>query len=85
MRIESGPMCFGQDWNAVAIRGDNAMYYRMILQQHLDGRGDVLSKMVLEGLVNLLGSCNQHAQNPDYPVQQLKDFKECLSEPPIEN
>ena len=75
-RAESGPMQFGDDWCGVFIRGDNAMYYSMILKSLLNGEitsSDIISKMVLQGLVDELSACLGNPESAD----KLKDYKDC--------
>lgn len=65
-RVETGPVRFGDDWPGVFIRGDNAMWYALLLKQLLEGRGDELNKMQLRGLADDLASCRLYA--PESPA-----------------
>jgi hypothetical protein len=59
-RVETGAVQFGsQDWPGVFIRGDNAFNYAMHLRALLDASDDtnVIGKMVVQGLLDLLDSC----------------------------
>lgn len=62
-RVETGPLQFGTDWPGVFIRGDEALYMAMILQNVIDAVEDknldmirTLSILGLENLKTLLSS-----------------------------
>lgn len=62
IRAETGPMQFGDDWPGVFIRGDNAMWYAMMLGRLDDDRlADIIPSAIdraqLHGLAELLRSC----------------------------
>jgi hypothetical protein len=62
-RVETGPTQFGDDWPGVFIRGDNAMYYAMILGMMIkQAQGkDIIPSVyhgILTGLVDDLKSCD---------------------------
>jgi hypothetical protein len=62
-RVETGATRFGDDWPGVFIRGDNAMYYAMVLDvlvKAAQGK-DIIPSIyhgVLAGLVDDLKSCD---------------------------
>lgn len=59
-RVETGPVQFGNDWPGVFIRGDNAMYYAMMLRIAIACIGDTGAggvKSNLESLERVLQSC----------------------------
>lgn len=56
-RPETGIMQFGTDWPGVFIRGDNAAYYAMALQTHLERPGeDAFAEATVRCLLDLLAS-----------------------------
>lgn len=57
-RVETGPVQFGGDWPGVFIRGDNALYYAMALEQVLNGTDPGLYRRVAKGLVETLRACH---------------------------
>jgi hypothetical protein len=61
-RPETGPMRFGEDWPGVFIRGDNALYYGMMLEQYLEHNpppdGLEMDHRILMGLAQTLSSCH---------------------------
>ncbi len=63
-RIETGPVQFDDDWPGIFIRGDNAMFYAMSLQQVLNGSADFVTQAYLKGLVDLLQSCDARSCTP---------------------
>lgn len=78
-RIETGPVQFNNDWPCVVIRGDNALYTAMMLQQvaqllekymENDGSAGVFTTSMglteLKNHVKLLSSCNAqfHREQP---------------------
>lgn len=82
-RAETGPLRFGDDWNGVFIRGDNAMHYARVLRGILENpellQRDVIgTRIVIEGLAQTLSGANQF--NPSSPVQVCKDFADCQKE-----
>jgi len=85
-RPETGPLKFGEDWQGLFIRGDNAAYYGLLLGNvlaHMESKKtlaefpDLLAKQYLQDLLHLLLSCNEFSDKKREP-QQLKDFAECL-------
>ena len=65
-RMETGPVQFGDDWPGVFIRGDQACWAGRMLSlliEHdlLKDEVDVISKMTIEGIADMLSSC--HASN----------------------
>ncbi len=78
-RAETGPMRFGDDWNGVFIRGDNALMFAMALRRELSkpasGPMDLMNAAMLEGLANTLASVHQHS-TPKSDVQMMKSFSE---------
>lgn len=59
-RPETGVCEYEGDWPGVFIRGDNACYYGFMLKQYLknpDSADNFIGKTILEGLANLLLSC----------------------------
>lgn len=63
-RVETGPTQFNKDWPGVFIRGDNAMYYSMILEEYLIQHSNPKDQEVsyirlneLKELIKLLNSC----------------------------
>ena len=87
-RAESGNMRFGDDWNGVFIRGDNAMYdgiqlqcvladYKFLLKQQGKTPGPFDPIHHVEGLVSLLQGCNQFEGKK---TQVMKPFEECFVE-----
>lgn len=59
-RVETGPVQFGNDWPGVFIRGDEAMYYAMMLRIAIACIGDTGAggvKSNLESLERVLQSC----------------------------
>jgi hypothetical protein len=74
MRPETGPMQFGNDWCGVFLRGDNALYYALVLEMltaHL--LVDPVSGLVIRGLIDDLKSC---AGNPE-SAQKLAEYERC--------
>lgn len=57
-RVETGPVQFGDDWPGVFIRGDNALYFAMVLDTALKTLPNTTDKIVLEGLASDLRSCS---------------------------
>lgn len=58
-RVETGPVQFGDDWPGTFIRGDNAGYYALLLNQLLEtGEVDLISKIQLRSLVDALHGSN---------------------------
>ncbi len=59
VRVETGPIQFGDDWPGTFIRGDNAAYYAAHLKRLIDGSVDYrdeISISVLRGLLSDLRS-----------------------------
>lgn len=57
-RVETGPIQFGDDWPGTFIRGDHSAHFAMHLELILKGESDVISRMVVEGLLDTLKSCD---------------------------
>ena len=59
-RPETGPMQFGDDWPGVFIRGDNAVYYRMVVSAAMAALPPDRSAQfaALKALADTLGSCD---------------------------
>lgn len=78
-RPETGRMKFGDDWVGIFIRGDNAQYYSMILEEirkNLDPlKHDVFNVAQFESLINLLSNSSEYV---NLEIQELKEFKQCL-------
>lgn len=64
-RPETGPMQFGNDWPGIFIRGDNAAWYAMCL----DNLDSPMHRAALVSLATLLRSSNV---NEDPIVQKAK-------------
>lgn len=64
-RVETGPTQIGDDWPGVFIRGDNAAYYAIHLQNLLNGVEDAFTRVILKGLVSDLKGCNVRSQDND--------------------
>jgi hypothetical protein len=56
-RVETGPTQFGDDWPGLFIRGDNAAFYAIHLQNLLDENEDPFTRIVLRGLLADLKGC----------------------------
>lgn len=66
-RVETGPVQFGEDWPGVFIRGDDAAYLVMVLNQFLNGpvtSRDVFAESALRGLAQTLAGCIVSAWKP---------------------
>lgn len=84
-RAETGPMAFGDDWPGIFIRGDNAAYYAMTLQQFLEdpaGMKDTLWHAQLDNLVSLLSGCIVGPDGDPQDTQYIKDFNEVVIDKP---
>lgn len=59
-RVETGSVQFGDDWPGIFIRGDNAAWYAMNLQEIVKkiAPNDFMAKACVEGLLNLLTGSN---------------------------
>ncbi len=86
VRPETGPMCFGEDWPGVFIRGDNAAHFATVLQpvyqEYLDDapageESDVLAMAGVQQLYELLTS--SRVLGPDNPegTQECKEWRDC--------
>ena len=80
MRIETGPVQFGDDWPGTFIRGDNAAYYAMLLKDLLELVKDNDDPQVkfdvalLQGLVDdLVSSDVRNFRN----ILKLRPIEEC--------
>jgi hypothetical protein len=65
VRMESGPLQFGDDWPGVFLRGDHALHYAFTLKQYLSRhcpppRDNYFEHQVLIGLIDTLEECNVH-------------------------
>lgn len=75
MRAETGAMCFGDDWNGVFIRGDNAIGLVLNLKGYLaDPTGPFCGNAVRQ-IIELLECSDQRTKEG---VQKLKPFEECI-------
>ena len=85
-RIETGVIQFGDDWPMIAIRGDNAMYYALVLSMFLDGtlnENDSLMKYQLHNLLKLLQSCNVRnisQENKMLHKNTIEDYQKVLKQ-----
>jgi len=75
MRVETGPMQFGDDWSGVFIRGDNAFFFLKVCEAIT--ASNPVSKRGLEELKQLLASAQIR---PDMDVTKLKPFDDCVEE-----
>ncbi|MBY0561550.1 hypothetical protein [Hyphomicrobium sp.] len=69
-RVETGPLQFERDWPGVFIRGDQALYFGVTLKALASGMPEseddmlaVIHKKTIDGLGDLLMSCNVHASS----------------------
>lgn len=63
VRVETGPIKFGDDWTGVFIRGDNAFNYAITIKGLLNSKNiDPICQMELEGLLEILSSCDEKEQ-----------------------
>jgi hypothetical protein len=79
-RAETDVVQFGDDWPGIFIRGDNALYFALVLGQMVDampteGNTAIIKKAVLDGLRATLASCDVSSK-PD--IVKLLPFAECL-------
>ena len=91
MRAETGSMQFGnEDWPGVFIRGDDAAYYSMLLEQVLDAAeksgalptdtGSSLYVAILKNFGKSLSGCIVDSpEGSREPAQMMRDYKECLA------
>ena len=93
-RPETGAMRFGDDWTGVFLRGDDALSYALALKNILERTSrvltatepteidtDVLDRMNLSGLVDLLLSCEHPPRtlgSGEISPLHLKTIGECL-------
>ena len=80
MRVETGPMRFGDDWPGLFIRGDESLHFGLLLKELLerlesDDQVDYFAVRVLEGLANRLSSVENQACKDT--ATALKAFEEC--------
>ena len=80
MRVETGPMKFGDDWTGVFIRGDNAGGYALALSALLDGFGNPIVVAQLRGLYSLLARSNERIGHLS-ETQIMKPFEEATLDP----
>ncbi len=72
-RIETGPLKFGQDWNGIFIRGDNALAMAADLEILNEILGsDNFYKEKLRDMINLLSSCSEGKEG--ILVQHISSF-----------
>lgn len=58
-RIETGPLQINNDWPGVFIRGDNAIYYSMLLEKIINKQDlDFIDLINIKNLKDLLFSCS---------------------------
>lgn len=93
-RPETGPMQFGQDWNGVFIRGDNAGYMAFELDHLKTAISELLETRDVDKFKAQIGgplsgpasglrmavSClkSSHQEATGVAVQQMKPFAECF-------
>lgn len=77
-RIETGAVQFGDDWPGVFIRGDNAGYFAMMLDQYLRGQGGPLAAEILRGLLRTLEGCRLPRPEGQQDVLVLRSARECM-------
>ena len=65
-RIETGVVQFDDDWPGVFIRGDNALYYAMLVRRAVESMPNGLVKSNLKGLADLLDE--SRVRGPESPV-----------------
>lgn len=74
VRVEGGPIMFGDDWPGLFIRGDEAMHYAFALRDVLLDKPDIglITRRVLEGLLNALesSSCENNDAFPAWHEDQ---------------
>jgi len=70
-------MAFGDDWQGVFVRGDDALAFCLALQSLLEGRADVLARTQVQQLWELLHQSDERVLGADIPRQQLKPWEEC--------
>jgi hypothetical protein len=58
-RVETGLVQFGDDWTGIFIRGDSAFGYALALKMYLDGHQDAMTRIQVEGLLDLLTSSDE--------------------------
>ncbi len=60
-RVETGPVQFGDDWPGVFIRGDNALYYAMLIRASLKMFDmEFLPRLQMQDLADILSSCDAY-------------------------
>lgn len=65
-RIETGPVKFNDDWTGLHIRGDNALYFAMCLDDVLANLPEYYNPIYrgeLESLVKLLSSVDERGHS----------------------
>lgn len=65
-RVETGPVQFGDDWQSVHIRGDDAFFYSMSLVRALEILKEqkahpIMVLAPIRGLIDLLNNSNENA------------------------
>lgn len=66
LRMETGPVAFGNDWPGVFIRGDNAFAFAMVIDEAITkGNLDWITERTLIGLKNTLHSCIEGNYTPE--------------------
>lgn len=80
-RIETGPVCFGDDWKCVCIRGDDALYYShtlsILLRALKENKHEFINAFMLNDINDLKELFSSCYQQNDGDFQQLKSFDEC--------
>lgn len=78
LRPETGVLQFDGDWAGVFIRGDNAHYYAMTLEDYLNQNPSrsPIQENLLRDLVKLLRESDERTLAP-YQAQRLKAWPEC--------
>lgn len=67
-RAETGTTQFDDDWPGIFIRGDNALYLSMALNNFLAGSQDVITRMSVKSLADMLARAN--VRHPEHRVDQ---------------
>lgn len=82
-RPETGAMRFGSDWAGIFMRGDDAFFLSLTIDNLIHfiselpiEKADAIYLMQLKNLSTLLKSCDE--RNAIESIQQMKDFVSCL-------
>lgn len=80
-RIETGAVQFDDDWHGIFIRGDNAMFYSLIVKQAVeqlkkDKSYSIIDRIQLEALADLLHQCDERIEeNKTLQKISIKDVE----------